>query len=229
MKQLALNDFFAKTRLLPDDGRLSDILSFYDASSVSRVFFAVDYDPDMTVSSHLLKRSKFDKAMRAMKRSVKISTVSVIPIIKNISQTANFEKLSFASGDERYLFINILPTSDSDMIISELHSIIYDYKFIPVITGTEITALSIPESAASSVYRIPRAVYQINFSSLSEKSVRSLAKTLIDDGKTVVFGSGSKFDTCPYANPAYYTKLISRTVGADTLGYFTLRHNRVFH
>ncbi len=228
MKQLALNDFFAKTHTSPNDQRLSDILSFYDASSVRRLFFAFDYDPDLTVSSHLLKRGKFDKSMHALKCSVKISTVSVVPLVKNISKTANFEKLAFVSGGERYLFINILPTSDSDMIIAELHNIIYDYKLIPVITGTEITALSIPENAVSSVYRIPRAVYQINYSSLSEKSVRSLAKTLIDDGKTVVFGSGNKFDTCPYANPAYYTKLISRTVGADALGYFTLRHNRVF-
>ncbi len=232
MGSLGFNDYFAKTRLSPDvpleQSRLSDILAFYDSSCVKRLFFAFDFDLRTSVPIHLQKRRNFEKSVRGCKSSVRISAVSSVPLVKNISRLKDLDKITLVSGTDRYLFISLTPSSDNDMIVSELHNIIYNCKFIPVITEIEKAALMIPEAAIASVYRIPRAIYQINFSNLSEKSVRSLAKNLIDSGKTVVFGSGDKFDICPYANPDYYLKLITRTVGQAVLGYFTLRHNRVF-
>lgn len=234
MTKLLLNDYFARTSLNNDNNpshynSLTDILSIYDAQAVKKIFFAFDYDPASSVAIHLERRRSFEEFYHKHFRfKIKPSTVSVIPLVPNISNSADLSKLTLTNKGEPYIFITIRPTYDTDMVLHELHNIIYHHKFIPVIVNMEKAVLSIPKDAAASLYKIPRAVYQIDLSNLSSKTVRSLAHELLLNGKTVVFGSGCKFDICPYANPEYYTKLLKRTVSPATTGYFTLRHNQVF-
>lgn len=233
MSDCILNDFFARTRLdveSDDDlARVLQILSRYGSLTVKTLFFAYDFDPRESVSVHMEKIRHFKERLHIGKKAkLKTEVVSVIPLTRGISMISGIERLSLSRGNTQYLFISIPPASDPDTLVSEIRQIIYIKKFIPVITGIEKAALSLSDGAASSLYKIPGAIYQIDLCSLSSKNTRELVKNLITAGKTVIFGSGDGFDLCPYANFDYYTKLLSRAIGTKSLGYFTILHNRVF-
>ena len=228
-----LNDYFARTYLQirsPQDRcRLRRILSVYDSNEIKKLFIARDYDPVSSLALHIENKHKFSKHIQCASNNTKITVISVIPLIKGISTTKNISRLAFISGDDRYIFIQIPPISDPDIIISELHRIIYKLNLIPVITSFASTIHTIPERAAKSLFNIPHALYQIDIGSIRSKTTVNLVRKLLDQNKNVIFGTGTRFDSCPLENSAYYDKLIKRSVGNDYFGYFTLRHNHVFH
>lgn len=232
MALFSLNDYFALTYLRPDKENdrlmLRSIIDAYERNSVKLIYFAFFFDPYLSVPIHLDTRRTFERTFREnIKCKPRIRAVSVVPLFPGVSKMRGLSRLVTVSNGEKYIFITVPPTRDADMIISELHSIIYDLKYIPVITETEKAVLWIPDRAAQSLYKIPRAVYEINYCNLHMTSVHKLASDLLTQGKTVVFGSGMKFGFSPYGNPNYYTKLINRIIKPATFGYFTIRHNQV--
>ena len=230
---MALNDYFATTyhSLTSDNGIRSfmNLLSAYREHSVKRLFLASDFHPNISVAMHVDKIRRLKELVRPLSNSnPRIELISVIPLIKGISNYKDISKLSYFSGNSHYIFIHIPLARDTDTIISELHNIVHKLKLIPVITSFERTVLYLPKRTVESLFRLPRAIYQVNNKSLHSSHTLKLVQDLHRNNKTVIFGSGSEFDACLYSNINYYIKLIEQSVGSSAIGYFMLRHNRVF-
>ena len=231
-----LNDCFAVTRLHLsfDDDRehFHEILDTYASRDVKRVILACDFNDDESPSMHLSRRREMSNIASKISAysHVHVHVVSAVTVEHGISQTAALERLSYELRGESYIFLRIPPTTDSDMIPAELHGIIYRRKLIPVIVNAERAIKTVPDRAANSLLAIPRAVYQIDMSSLYSPEIRRFVRKLIIQNKSVVFGSGTKFDSAVYASENY-TKYLIQTVCADprytSLGQFALAHNRI--
>ncbi len=227
------NDYFAETHLRLSDPNDHDqfrfILRSYSERRIKRIILAVNYSDSESCAIHKSDRREllYNAQKLASHTNVKIKAATVFDLDYGISRLPMLQSLAFDGRSGKYVFLRILPTTDPDMIPAELHGIIYRQKLIPVITCAERAAASVPDRSYNSILNIPNAVYQINISSLQSTAARKFARRLIMRGKTVVFGSGDKFDQCVYGSD-YYTKFLSEVVGSDKLGYYALRHNAVF-
>lgn len=230
---LPLNDYYAATRLDPsrpdEAARMSSIFDLYAKQGIKCVYFTVPVSFDETVSLHLTRRTEFAERIRSLhKRKTSVSIVSEISLTDKALSFPGLHRLTFRHNKAQYIFLRISPSGDTDALRAMLHALIFRHKLIPVILETERVLLTVPEDAVNSVLSIPHAVYQIDLHSLSTHNTRRLVSKLYASGKTVVFGSGDRFDLYLYNNPEYYTKLLSQAIGADNLGLFILQHNRVF-
>ncbi len=233
MLTFPLNDYYAATRLDPsrpdDAARMSNIFDVYAKQGIKCVYFTFPVSFDETASLHLTRRAEFADRIRGLhKRKTSVSVVSEISLTDKALAFPGLHRLAFRYNKAEYIFLRIPPSGDTDALRTILHALIFRHKLIPVILETEKVLLTVPEDAVNSVLSIPRAVYQIDLHSLSTHNTRRLVSGLYTSGKTVVFGSGNRFDLCVYNNPEYYTKLLSQTLGADNYGLFILQHNRVF-
>lgn len=231
-----LNDSFAVTRLhLSLDGdreRFREILAVYASRDVKRVILACDFNDGESPSMHLSRRREMSNVASKISAysHVHVHVVSALTVAHGISQTDALTRLSYELRGERYIFMRIPPTTDSDMIPAELHGIIYRRNLIPVIINAERAVKTVPDRAANSLLVIPQAVYQIDMSSLYLPEIRRFVRKLTIQNKSVVFGSGTKFDSAAYASENY-TKYLIQTVCSEpfygSLGQFALAHNRI--
>ncbi len=231
-----LNDCFAVTRLhLSLDGdreHFREILTAYASRDVKRLILACDFNDGESPSMYLYRRREISNLVSKISAysHVYVRVVSAVTVAHEISQIDALTRLSYELRGERYIFLRIPPTTDSDMIPAELHGIIYRRNLIPVIINAERAVRTVPDRSANSLLAIPRAVYQIDMSSLYSSEVRRFVRKLIIQNKSVVFGSGTKFDSAVYASENY-TKYLSQTVCTDSrygsLGQFALAHNRI--
>lgn len=229
-----LNDYLAHTYLVRsalkyDADLFRHVLSIYDSLSVRKLFLSYDYNYDLPFQANLkAMRSLSDTVNDISDCSVKLRIIPVVPLINSVVTLDNLPRLSVVGKSGKYLFIRIPPSHDCDYIISCLRSVIYTHKLTPVIVSTEKTVLTIPDKAVESLFRIPDAVYQMDLHSISSHTARMLFHKLVKMEKSVIFGTGDKFDLCMYSNIEYYTKFFTRLLGDDGFAYFTLRHNRFF-
>ncbi len=230
---MQVNDYFAVPRfsepVSSDRQRLSEIISIYDQHGVKLIHIACPLSINEPLSVHMFRRDELAESFKSLPRhKVTIRPVSVVALTDEMLIYESLHSLAIQYGNEKYIYLYIPPSSDTDAIRSRLHTLVFKKKLIPVIIGAEKVTLTVPSAAEKSIFNVPRAIYQIDLYSLCAKRTRAVVSHLISSGKRVVFGTGDKFDLCLYSNSDYYTKLLSQTIGTDRLGYFMLRHNRVF-
>ena len=209
------NDYFAVTRRDPRHGGdariLAETVKVYDRLSVRRINIAYEFDPSLTFTLNLYNiRQNAELFQSILKsnsvRSVRIDIVPVVPLASELIRSEELPKLSVPFGRSRLLYVRLPPPFKKDELISGLRTLTTVHKLVPVIICAEKAFLSVSDEAADALFRLPEAVYQINFSNIATDSTQKLLKSLIDRKKTVILGTGDAFDACPYVNAPYYIK-----------------------
>ncbi len=228
-----INDLYAVTHidLHSDEGRddLRRMFSAYYTLGVRKLHLAHSYDPSLTVASYFAKNKNYFDSLQKLPRSgLKVSYIHTVPLVKGISKHADLERLAVKNGVQEFIYITLSPYISADDAISELHGLLYNCHLTPIIVSYQLCRYYLPEKLISALLNIPGAIYQIDLHSLAERSVRSLVRTMIIQNKTVIFGSGDKFDALLHINMPYYTKLLRSSLGENVYGYYILQHNKLF-
>lgn len=228
-----INDYYAVTHFdFNSQNSLNEfdlILKVYSAHSVSKLHLAATYDPRDSVLFHLGKTKKYFALIKnSIPNRIKVTTVHTIPLINRISSIPELEKLSIKSGDLNYIYLSIPPGIPNEIIINEIHHLIYKRKLYPIIVSFDKLRYVLSDTAFETLYKIPDAIYQFDISSLQSEDSRASLKLLIKDRKTVIFGSGQHFDACLYKNIDYYFKQIRISLGDIASAYVLLHNKKLF-
>ncbi len=209
---------------------LNIISRYYRSHRVRRIFLTREYDPSITVKAHIARESHyFASARKSLCSQMRLIPIHSVTLFKGISGFPDLELLALKTKTGSYLYVNVPFGIDHDTLASELHTIIYKKKLIPVFISIETLQQICSEQVFDTILSVPNAVYQISLNHvINNKSVDKLLKRLLKEKKNVIFGSGDGFDACPYKNIEFYLKYIKKAVGKDIFGYFLIRHNRMF-
>lgn len=231
---MTINDFYSVSYLPISENEFIDELNIiskiYRAHGVKRIFLAREYDTSITVTAHVQRESHyFSAARKSLCPRIKIVPIHTITLFKGISAFSDLEKLALKTNTGAFLYIKVPFGIDQDTLASELHNIIYKRKLTPVFVSTETLQQFCSERMFKTILAVPNAVYQISFSHLAgNKSVYKLLNLLVKQKKNIIFGSGSDFDACLYRNIDFYIKHIRCAVKDCSIGYFLMRHNKLF-
>lgn len=229
-----INDNYAITYLNPDDeaarNEFSRIINTCAAAGVTNINFSLPFDFSINVPSNLAKLKLYSSLFSLNKLSKKLSAACffTVNLIDGLSQIPDLAELAVRSKNNDRLFLAISPGIDTDIALHELHNIIYKLKLTPVITAYPTTRYYLDDRLSKALLNIPNCIYQIDLSSLTDKLCISALQDLYKADKTLIFGSGSRFDANIYSNIDYYEKRIRSVVGKDNYGYFSLLHNKLF-
>ena len=181
-----------------------------------------------TVRAHISSSSHFfASARRSLCSNVRLVPIHTVTLYDGISEIADLGDLAFKNASGAFLYTNVPVGISRDTLARELHNIIYKHKLTPVFLSVEAVKHFSSEQAFDVVLSVPDALYQFSLSRLAEKETRDLIKQLVGNGKTVIFGSDTGFDACPYKNLDFYLKYIKRALGKEIFGYYLIRHNRL--
>lgn len=231
---MTINDFYSVSYLPISKNEFIDELNIiskiYRANGVKRIFLAREYDTSITVKAHIRRESHyFAAARKSLCPRMKIVPIHTITLFKGISAFEDLDALALKTSTGAFLYIKVPFGIDQDTLASELHNIIYKRKLTPVFVSTETLQQFCTERMFQTVLAVPNAVYQISYSHLAgNKSACELLKFLVSKRKNVILGSGTDFDACPYKNIDFYIKQISYAVKDISIGYFLMRHNKLF-
>lgn len=163
------------------------------AQGIKRIVATPHYSPyKESVRAFLRRRGQAYLAYRSHaspRAPVTIQLGAEVVLAEGVSLIANFEKLTIARSD--YIFIELPIFQYERWVTTELNSILYRHKLIPVFSNIERYQICYPPELFESLLKTPRAVFQINTRSLLNPKTGILIKDLLKNKRTVLFGSNA--------------------------------------
>ncbi len=228
-----LNDYYSVSYLPVTQydyiEELNIISRVYRSLGIKNIYLSYEFDPTLTAAANVSRSSRFFQAFRrSVCPGVRIIPVYTVTISEGVSN-ANLSLLAHKTPKGSLLYVKVPVGISRDLIASELHSIIYRHKLIPVFTSLESVMKFSSEQVFDVILSVPNAYYLFSLPHINSSEVRELIKRLLKLKKPVLFGTGTGFDGCPYKNINFYIKQIKRAIGDNRYGFYIYKHNRIFN
>lgn len=229
-----LNDYYAVSlsNINVESQRkyIERMLKNYSSAYVAKLHLSIDYSPEITIASHLVKYQTAIKALlRSAPKNLDLKVVHTVPILVGISKIPDIEKLTVTHNNKNYLYIRLpVHGMSNEEVIHEIHHLLYKRHIVPIILSAESIGYYLDEKLAESIFNIPNAIYEINFTNIHQRETKILFKTLVRKNKTVIFGSADKFDAFIFANSEYYIKHMRSALGDEKYMKFILAYRKLF-
>lgn len=228
-----LNDYYAISYLNYESREdlifAQMIIDSYKRAGVKKIKFAYRYDPCQSPEANIVRAKIIRKTYCSLRHScVDVDNVIFMPLMPALSKIlSEYDHLLYEHNGKRYVYLSFeLPVSH-DVVVGELHDILYKLHLTPIITSFEKLPYIKNKETVDTILSVPNAIYEINIASLQSQSTKKMIKDLYRNGKTFIFGSGDRFDSNLYQNIGYYEHLLEKIMGKQEYGYYSLLHNKL--
>ncbi len=161
-----------------------------DRFNIKRFCFSAVYDPGFeSVNAHLLRRDRTEKKVQELLAGTKIKMkmMSVVPIAPNLGHVPDLDCLYMFGGTHLPIVLPLYGMCD--WLDLELNSLLYKYKHKLFFTSFDRTFDVYPREFVEKCIRIPKAVFQISFQSLSNKSFAYMVRAALREKIPFLLGS----------------------------------------
>ena len=147
--------------------------------------------------------------------SLKLLLGARVCLEKGVHEVESLKRLSIPYGSYRYLAIQLPMTPFEDWIDFELNRILYKLDLKLMFVSFERCCILYPNEILEKLYRIPNAIFQFNYRSLSIPRIQDVIRILLRANATIVFGTAldSEYKACRYALNDYLD------TASDALGF----------
>lgn len=150
----------------------------------------------------------------SLQEPLKLLAGARVCLEKDVHNVEYLKRLSIPYGNYRYLAIQLPMTPFEDWIDFELNRILYKLELKLIFLSFERCCILYSDGILEKLYRIPNAIFQFNYRSLSMPRIRDVIKVLLRANATIIFGTAldSEYKACRYALNDYLD------TAADELG-----------
>ena len=129
-----------------------------------------------------------DRLREVLPSHLKIKILPRAYLSKGLSDTEWLNRLSF--GRNRYLALQLPWGEYDEWMDSELHRLLYEYRYRLFLTSCELYPTFYPHETVEKLFRIPKAVYQFNYRALTDAGMCRYISKMIEQKQTVLLGTG---------------------------------------
>lgn len=193
-------DFLCKALPMPsegpsDTGKAAEVLSRLRDDRISRVIFAPMYyhgRPGVTgtIGHFLYTRNRAYEMLRPhIPHRIKYELAAEIAVVPGCFDDPDIIRLMI--GISGYLLVALPFPLYSDEIWKDLNRLSYHTKCKPIFTNYNRFLITYPPCEIKKIEKIQHAAFNFNIRSLGEKSMVKYVISLLEAGRTVVFGTGA--------------------------------------
>ena len=149
-----------------------------------------DYDASKeSVSAFLLRRDRSLGILQSrLPAELTLIASGGVLLSPNVSEVNDLNRLTFSK--DMPLPISMPLGAYADWMDTELNHLLYKRHFSLMFLSFERCILLYPPETVQKLLRIPHAVYQFGFHALAETKAVKCISALLENGATVLFGSG---------------------------------------
>ncbi len=200
---------------------LSQLKACYIKSAVATPF----YNPVRESVSSFMSRRR-SAMSKLSKCGVELIPAATVPLIDGISKIDGLNKLTV--NETEFIYFSLPLKFNSEEYDSEIHRIMYQQRLIPVFSDFDIAISLYEESELYKILNTPYVAFQVNVSSLSNDIVFKTVKSLVLQGRCVLFGTGIKDYQNRTPNYNLPSKKFEKIFGKEKFNYYMLKCEQFF-